>query len=161
MLDLVSSEILKPRASEPPARMTDKELPAFLGKLDAYEGDPNTVQALRLLMLTATRPGEVRGARWAEFDLDAALWIIPAERMKMRAEHRVPLSRQAVEVLRSMRPLSGGARAGVSQPGLSQQDPERKHLQRGAGAHGLQRHGNGPRIQILVFDRGQRMRLES
>jgi len=46
-----------------------------------------TVQALRLLMLTATRPGELRGARWAEFDLDAAVWIIPAERMKMRSEH--------------------------------------------------------------------------
>lgn len=108
MLDLVSSEILKPRQVNHRPALADKDLPAFLGKLDAYEGDPNTVQALRLLMLTATRPGEVRGARWAEFDLDAALWIIPAERMKMRNEHRVPLSRQAVEVLRSMAPLSGG-----------------------------------------------------
>jgi len=62
---------------------------------------------LRLLMLTATRPGETRGALWAEFDLDAALWIIPAERMKMRIEHRVPLSTQAVEVLRTMQTLSG------------------------------------------------------
>jgi integrase len=108
MLDLVPSEILKPRQVNHRPALADKELPAFLAKLDAYEGDPNTVRALRLLMLTATRPGEVRGARWAEFDLDAALWIIPAERMKMRNEHRVPLSRQAVEVLRSMEPLSGG-----------------------------------------------------
>lgn len=58
-------------------------------------------------MLTATRPGELRGARWAEVDMDAALWVIPAERMKMRQEHRVPLSRQALELLRSMQQLSG------------------------------------------------------
>jgi integrase len=107
MLDLVLSEILKPREVQHRAALADKELPEFLGKLDAYDGDPHTVHALRMVILTATRPGEVRGARWAEFDLDAALWVIPAERMKMRAEHRVPLSRQAVEVLRSMQALSG------------------------------------------------------
>ena len=66
------------------------------------------MHALGVLKLTATRPGEVRGARWAEFDLEAALWIIPPERMKMRTEHRVPLSRQALEVLRIMQALSGG-----------------------------------------------------
>jgi integrase len=107
MLDLVLSEILKPREVNHRAAMPDRELPDFLRKLDAYEGDPHTVQGLRLLMLTATRPGEVRGARWAEFDLDAAMWIIPPERMKMRHEHRVPLSLQAVQVLRTMQPLSG------------------------------------------------------
>ena len=107
MLDLVLSEILKPREVNHRAAMPDRELPEFLRKLDAYEGDPHTVQGLRLLMLTATRPGEVRGARWAEFDLDAALWVIPPERMKMRHEHRVPLSLQAVDVLRTMQRLSG------------------------------------------------------
>jgi integrase len=108
MLDLVPSEILKPRQVNHRPALADRELPEFLRKLDAYEGDAHTVRALRLLMLTATRPGEVRGARWAEFDLEAALWVIPAERMKMRTEHRVPLSRQALEVLRTMEPLSGG-----------------------------------------------------
>lgn len=107
MLDLVPSEILKPREVQHRAAMADKELPEFLAKLAAYDGDPHTVNALRLLILTATRPGETRGARWAEFDLDAALWVIPAGRMKMKIEHRVPLSRQAVEVLRTMEPLSG------------------------------------------------------
>jgi integrase len=106
MLDLVPSEILKPRQVKHRAALSDRELPEFLRKLEAYEGDPNTVRALRLLMLTATRPGEVRGARWAEFDLGAALWIIPPERMKMRTEHRVPLSRQALEVLNAMQALS-------------------------------------------------------
>ena len=107
MLDLVLSEILKPREVNHRAAMPDRELPDFLRKLAAYEGDPHTVYGLRLLMLTATRPGEVRGARWSEFDVDAAMWIIPPERMKMRHEHRVPLSLQAVEVLRTMQPLSG------------------------------------------------------
>jgi integrase len=108
MLDLVPSEILKPREVQHRAALADRDLPEFLAKLDAYDGDPHTVQALRLLILTATRPGETRGARWAEIDLDAALWTIPAERMKMRTEHRVPLSRQACEVLRIMQRLSGG-----------------------------------------------------
>lgn len=108
MLDLVPSEILKPREVQHRAAMADRDLPEFLRKLDDYEGDMQTVQALRLVLLTATRPGEVRGARWPEFDLDAALWVIPAERMKMRHEHRVPLSTQAVEVLRTMQPHSDG-----------------------------------------------------
>lgn len=107
MIDLVPSEILKPRQVTHRPALADRDLPEFLKKLEGYEGDPNTVRALRLLMLTATRPGEVRGATWAEFDLKAALWVIPAERMKMRTEHRVPLSRQALEVLRSMQALSG------------------------------------------------------
>ena len=107
MLDLVPSEILKPRQVRHRAALADKDLPAFLRELAAYEGDPHTVHALRMVILTASRPGEVRGARWAEFDLVAGLWIIPPERMKMKAEHRVPLSRQALELLASMQPLSG------------------------------------------------------
>lgn len=108
MLDLVPSEVLKPRTVQHRAAMSDKELPAYLAKLDAYDGDPNTKHGLKFLMLTAARPGEARGAMWAEIDLAAALWVIPAERMKMRAEHRVPLSAQALEVLRAMQAISGG-----------------------------------------------------
>lgn len=107
MGDLIPSEILKPYDVTHRPALADAELPEFLNKLDAYQGDVHTVRALRLLMLTATRPGEVRGALWSEFDLDAALWIIPAERMKMKIEHRVPLSRQAVAIVRSMHGLSG------------------------------------------------------
>ncbi|MDL5036356.1 tyrosine-type recombinase/integrase [Comamonas resistens] len=108
MLDLMPAEILKPREVQHRAALDAKELPAFLAQLDAYDGDPHTVHALRLLMLTATRPGEVRGARWDEVDMDAAMWTIPAERMKMRQEHRIPLSSQALELLQSMQALSGG-----------------------------------------------------
>ncbi|WP_295380413.1 integrase arm-type DNA-binding domain-containing protein [uncultured Pseudacidovorax sp.] len=107
MLDLVPGEILKPRRVNHRAALSQEELPAFLRSLDAYGGDPHTANALRVLMLTATRPGEVRGARWSEIDLEARIWRIPADRMKMRNEHLIPLSDQAVEVLQQMQPLSG------------------------------------------------------
>lgn len=107
MLDLVPSEILKPRRVQHRAALTPADLPVFLAKLDIYEGDPHTIHALRLLMLTAARPGEVRSARWSEFELEAKLWRIPAERMKMRSEHVIPLSPQAVAIVEAMKPLSG------------------------------------------------------
>ncbi len=107
MVDLVPGEILKPRDVTHRLMLPEAELANFYRKLDLYDGDPTTVHALRLLMLTVTRPGELRGARWAEFDLAAAMWTIPAERMKMRNEHKVPLPTQALEVLRSIQPLTG------------------------------------------------------
>lgn len=107
MVDLVPGELLRPRTVKHRLALPEGELSAFLAKLDDYDGHPGTALALRLLILTAVRPGELRGARWAEFDLDGALWVIPGDRMKMGAEHRVPLSRQAVDVVRAMAPLSG------------------------------------------------------
>jgi len=108
MLDLKPAELLKPRQVRHRAALADKDLPAFLAMLDAYEGDPTTKAALRLLMLTAVRPGELRGARWAEIDTEAAEWRIPAERMKMKAPHVVPLSTAALAVLSGMQAISGG-----------------------------------------------------
>ena len=67
-----------------------------------------TKAAFRFLTLTAARSGEVRGATWAEIDLDAATWTIPVARAKTGRDHRVPLSGAALEVLREARPLSGG-----------------------------------------------------
>lgn len=107
MLDLMPSEILKPREVQHRAALSIKEMPDFLRLLRAYGGDVHTRLALRLLVLTGLRPGEVRGARWSEIDLDGAMWEIPGERMKMRHAHLVPLSTQAVEVLRQMHALSG------------------------------------------------------
>lgn len=83
------------------------ELPALLKAMDAFNGSPEVLSALRMLLFTAARPGEVRGATWDEFDLDAATWSIPAERMKMRRPHVVPLPDQAVEILRAMRMITG------------------------------------------------------
>lgn len=67
--------------------------------IDDYDGWPTLKAALQFLALTCVRPGEVRGATRDEFDLKKAVWHIPAERMKMRAPHDVPLSKQALLVL--------------------------------------------------------------
>ncbi|TNI93640.1 tyrosine-type recombinase/integrase [Aeromonas allosaccharophila] len=83
------------------------ELPEFYRRLAAEPLNPATRLAFHLLMLTMTRPGEDRFARWDEFDLERAEWRIPAERMKMRAPHIVPLSRQALAVLEELRQITG------------------------------------------------------
>ena len=72
-----------------------------------YRGSVVVESALQLLPLVFVRPGELQGARWTEFDLDNAMWLIPAERMKMRKEHLVPLSRQAVAILTRLKEHTG------------------------------------------------------
>jgi integrase len=104
---LKPSEIFRPRKATHRASLAERDVSAFLHKLASYEGDPITRAALELLMLTATRPGELRGARWAEIDAEQAVWRIPAERMKMKTEHVVPLSPQALALLQELRPISG------------------------------------------------------
>jgi integrase len=83
------------------------DVPDFMQGLQAVEAAPATVAAIRLIVLTACRPGEVRGARWQEIDFDRARWDIPAERMKMGNPHSVPLSRQALAILADLQKLSG------------------------------------------------------
>jgi len=73
----------------------------------SYEGSPLTRAALQLMMLLFPRPGELRQAEWAEFDLQAACWTIPASRTKIRREHRKPLSRQAAMVLQELQRITG------------------------------------------------------
>ena len=75
------------------------DVPAALAAIEASTAREATKLALRFLVLTAARSGEVRGATWVEVDLDAAIWTIPKERMKARREHRVPLSKHALDVL--------------------------------------------------------------
>ena len=82
----------------------------ILQRAEAVPAFPVTLLALRFLALTSVRPGEVVGTRWEEFeglDGEQPLWVIPALRMKMKRPHEVPLSRQAVEVLDAIRPLTG------------------------------------------------------
>ena len=86
------------------------ELPEFLNKMDADTGSsPTTLLAMKFLILTFVRTSELRFADWKEFDIDCSepLWVIPAERMKMRKTHHVPLSRQAVSILEEMQQYSG------------------------------------------------------
>jgi len=87
--------------------LADVEIGQLLRDLDGYQGHFQTVAAFRLMWLTLCRPSESIEAQWAEFDLDAAIWRIPAERMKKRIEHVMPLPAQAVDVLRSMHGVTG------------------------------------------------------
>ena len=86
--------------------MEPKLIGELLRAIDAYQGYFATKCALRLAPLVFVRPGELRRAQWPEIDLEKGEWRIPAERMKMREQHIVPLSRQAVEVLRELEPLT-------------------------------------------------------
>ncbi|EQM77722.1 integrase [Stenotrophomonas maltophilia MF89] len=84
-----------------------RELGGLLRAIDGYAGDASTRAALRLAPLIFVRPGELRHAEWSEIDLDAGEWNIPAHKMKMREPHLVPLSSQAVAILRDLQPLTG------------------------------------------------------
>lgn len=86
-----------------------KRIGELLRAIDTYEGFFATKCALRLAPLVFVRPGELRKAQWREFDLDKGEWRIPAERMKMREQHIVPLSRQATAILRELEPLTNKA----------------------------------------------------
>ncbi len=87
--------------------LTVEELPDFFKALAGYTGSPLVVLAARLLILTGVRTGELRGAFWSEFDLEKAVWEIPAERMKMKRPHLVPLSTQALEIVQQLKGMTG------------------------------------------------------
>jgi integrase len=103
---------LTPHKSRNQAAVKPDDVPELLRAIAGYDkiGDRQTALALRLLALTFVRTGELIGAEWTEFDLDGAAWIVPAERMKMKTEHVVPLSRQALEVLNELRSVAGASR---------------------------------------------------
>lgn len=103
--DIKPADVLKPMRKVNYPRLDASELAQLLHRIDTYEGSPYTRGALRLMALTFVRTGELIGARWDEFDFDAAQWRIPAERMKMKTPHVVPLSRQAMAVLKDLRSL--------------------------------------------------------
>jgi len=87
--------------------LAEEEIPKFLTTLDSYTGNRETVIALNLLLLTFVRPGELRQAKWEEFDFEKAEWRIPASRMKMREVHIVPLSNQVLGLLSELKQLTG------------------------------------------------------
>lgn len=116
---------LQPASAKHYPTITD---PARMGELlraiDGYHGHTVTRLALKLAPLVFTRPVELRKARWSEMDLDAGWWVVPPEKLKMRTElkadaepHMVPLSRQAVAILRELQPLTRGSGDGYVFPG--------------------------------------------
>jgi integrase len=87
-----------------------KAVGALLRAIDGFEEHAVTRHALKLAPLVFVRPGELRQAEWAEFDLPDAEWRIPAKKMKMRRPHRVPLAPQALAILRELQEITGGSK---------------------------------------------------
>lgn len=104
--DFKPSDVLPQRQAQNHARVDESELPELLLKIEAYQGSPLTRLAIKLLALTFVRTSELIEARWAEIDFDAAEWRIPAERMKMKRLHIVPLAPQAIQLLRTLQVVS-------------------------------------------------------
>jgi integrase len=103
---------LTPHVKKHQAAVRPEELPDLLRAIETYaaKGDLQTMYALQLLAFTFVRTNELIGAEWDEFDMDAKLWMIPAERMKMRTEHIVPLSDQAMAILNELKVMAGKSR---------------------------------------------------
>ena len=112
------------------------EFPELLKKMAAYQGDPLTIAAMQLLALTFVRTGELIGAQWQEIDLNRAEWVIPAVRMKMKREHIVPLSKQAIAILKGLQPLTGD-----KEHVFHSQRGKTKHISNGAVLMALRRMG--------------------
>jgi integrase len=97
------------------AAMPWKDVPAFM--IDLAKREAMTAKALAFIILTASRAGEALGARWGEIDMEAALWVVPANRMKAKKEHRVPLSSGAMAILQDLAPIAGGDQEALVFPG--------------------------------------------
>jgi integrase len=100
-------EALKPRKVKHMARLDISEFPPFLERMDRYHGSPMIKTAIQLMTLTFVRTAELRMMEWDEINFETKLWRIPAEKMKMAQPHIVPLSRQALELIEKLRPLTG------------------------------------------------------
>ena len=98
---------LKVRKVQNRAYLKESELPEYLAKLESYEGERLTYLALRVLLLTFLRSAELRGGRWEEINWQKKEWRIPAERMKMKEEHIVPLADQTIDLLKEIQKISG------------------------------------------------------
>ena len=94
--------LIAPKPVHRAAITTPKAAGELLRAIDAFEGHPNTLAALRLLPHVFVRPGELRFAEWADFDLEKAIWTIPPHKAKMRRAHTIPLSRQVLKIVASI-----------------------------------------------------------
>lgn len=118
---------LQPVKSKGLAHLSEEQLPDFLQKLENYDttyrGNVLTKLAFKLLILTFVRSGEIRGAKWEEINWEKAEWRIPAERMKMKEKHIVPLSRQSTYILKQLHDITGHTLSGYIFP--SQNNPRK------------------------------------
>ncbi len=106
-IQIKPSDIITPRKEVNYARLDIKELPELLRAIDGSRSAPITRLATKLMAITFVRTSELINARWSEFDFVTAQWRIPAERMKMETPHIVPLARQAIHILETLKTISG------------------------------------------------------
>ena len=99
--------LIAPIVNHRPAFTDKKAFGGLLRAIWAYEGMPETTMALKLMVYLYPRPGELRQAEWGEFDLDSAIWTIPATRAKTRREHKKPLSKQVIKILSELKKQKG------------------------------------------------------
>lgn len=107
--DLVGA-LAKVKAKNFAATTDPRRIGELLRAIDGYQGQPSVMSALKLAPLVFVRPGELRGAEWSEFDLAGREWRIPGRRMKMDAEHVVPLAKQALSILEELQEITGDGR---------------------------------------------------
>lgn len=100
--------LIRPQTKSYAAIIDPTQFGALLRAIQGFEGQPSTHAALQLMPLLFPRPGELRAARWDEFDFEVAVWTVPAGRMKMRRAHRVPLAAQAIDILSRLHEITGG-----------------------------------------------------
>jgi integrase len=100
--------LIRPNVKSRAAIIEPEALGALLRAIDSFGGQPSTCAALKLIAVLFPRPGELRAARWSEFDFEKAVWTIPAGRMKMRRPHRTPLPTQAITILKELQELANG-----------------------------------------------------
>lgn len=104
---ILKGAVASPQVKSHAALLDPVEIGGLMRSIRSYSGDPIIQLALEFSAHVFQRPGEIRQARWAEFDLDSGVWTIPAERMKMRHPHRVPLSEQAIAILKQVQLRTG------------------------------------------------------
>jgi integrase len=122
---LKSSKVIKTRKARHNAKLQPEQLRELLVKLDNGGGTQRTRIGIKLLLLTMCRTGELRKARWCEFDLDKGVWNIPPERMKAGKRHVVPLSTQSIALLRELQKISPAPKTGPDWLFPNAKDPKR------------------------------------
>jgi integrase len=155
--DIKPADILKSSQRVNFARIDAKELSDLLKAIEVYRGTQLTRLALKLMALTFVRTSELIGAKWSEFDLSAKRWDIPAERMKMKTPHIVPLARQTLEVLASLKLISGGGEylfPGDRKGATMSNNTILKGLERMGYKHRMTGHGFRGLASTILHERG-------
>jgi integrase len=157
---LLIGAIAAPRPKHLAAIIEAKRAGELLRAIDAYKGGPLTRLALSLSAHVFVRPGELRQGEWAEVDFDAAVWRIPASRMKKRREHVVPLSRQTLAILKQARAVSSDARfvfpaLGKRNRPMSENTANAALRRMGFAAHEMSAHGFRAMASTLLNESGK------